>query len=132
MPHSPIKSRTIVPRRAFAAAALVSILTGVGFAVIHRIPAGFYPLTLSSFSDWTPVEPAAVPPNLALTKTGSQSTVTEGNNLKYTLTTKNNGGDATNVMVTDTLPANVDFVSASTGCSNSSGTVTCTNGSLAG
>ena len=38
---------------------------------------------------------------------------------------------ATGVSVTDVLPANVTFVSAGSGCSNSSGTVTCTVASLA-
>src|SRR5262249_57098992 len=39
--------------------------------------------------------------------------------------------DATGVAVTDTLPTGVSFVSARSGCVNSSGTVTCTVGALA-
>jgi uncharacterized repeat protein (TIGR01451 family) len=53
--------------------------------------------------------------DLALTDSGP-GTSTEGNNLTYTLTVTNNGpNDATNVALTDTLGANLSFVSATAG-----------------
>ena len=51
--------------------------------------------------------------DLAVTKTGLPDPVLVGSNLTYTVTVTNNGpNNASNVMVTDTLPANVTFVSA--------------------
>lgn len=48
---------------------------------------------------------------LAITKTGPASVVA-GNNITYTLTVTNNGpSDAQNVLIKDTLPPNVSFVS---------------------
>lgn len=69
--------------------------------------------------------------DLALTKTDSADPAVEGQQLTYTLTATNNGpDDATDVVITDTLPTSVTFVSASSGCTNSSGTVTCDLGSI--
>lgn len=69
--------------------------------------------------------------DLALTKTGP-SLVTEGHNLTYHLTATDNGpAAATGVAVTDTLPGNSTFVSASTGCTEAAGVVTCVAGNLA-
>jgi conserved repeat domain len=52
--------------------------------------------------------------------------------MTYTLTVTNNGPDpSSGGSVVDTLPANVTFVSASPGCVNAAGTVTCPVGSLA-
>jgi uncharacterized repeat protein (TIGR01451 family) len=77
----------------------------------------------------TDVDPVA---DLALTKTDSPDPVLAGANLTYTLTVTNNGPlDATGVTITDTLPGGVSFVSAGTGCTNDSGTVTCAIGALA-
>ncbi len=70
--------------------------------------------------------------DLSLTKTDSPDPVPAGGNVTYTLTAANNGPSAaTGVTITDTLPASVTFVSASSGCANSGGTVTCTIGTLA-
>jgi uncharacterized repeat protein (TIGR01451 family) len=53
--------------------------------------------------------------DLAITKTGPAS-VTAGNTITYTLTVTNNGvSDAQNVLVKDTLPPNVSFVSLGAG-----------------
>ncbi|MGI8785711.1 MAG: hypothetical protein ACR2L2_18920 [Acidobacteriota bacterium] len=68
------------------------------------------------------------------TLTDSPDPVTVGSNLTYTATVINKGrSTATQVIVTDTLPAGVTFVSATStqgGCSFSGGTVTCTLGTL--
>jgi uncharacterized repeat protein (TIGR01451 family)/MYXO-CTERM domain-containing protein len=71
--------------------------------------------------------------DLALTKTAAPSTVTVGQQITYTLTITNETpgtGQATNVVVVDTLPPNVTFVSASAGCTHA-GTVTCAAGTMA-
>src|SRR5262249_50930017 len=73
----------------------------------------------------------ALSADLSITKTGP-ATVGAGQSFTYTLAVQNGGpSDATGVAVTDTLPTGVTFVSASTGCTNGSGTVTCTVGALA-
>jgi uncharacterized repeat protein (TIGR01451 family) len=75
--------------------------------------------------------------DLALTKTGTPNPVLAGNNITYTITVTNNGpATATNVTMTDTLPANTSVVSISTPggwtCpAPSGGTQTCTNPSVA-
>jgi uncharacterized repeat protein (TIGR01451 family) len=69
--------------------------------------------------------------DLAVTQTDSADPVDTGAPLTYTITVTNNGaGTATGVTVTDTLPAGTTFVSASAGCNNAAGTVTCTIGSI--
>ncbi|MFC1944923.1 PQQ-binding-like beta-propeller repeat protein [Chloroflexota bacterium] len=64
----------------------------------------------------------------------SPDPVIAGNDLTYTVEVTNSGPDATTgVVVTDTLPAGVTFVSATPtqgSCSTSDGTVTCTMGNL--
>ena len=66
-----------------------------------------------------------------VSKTASPDPVMVGTPLAYDLTFVNNGPDvATNITVTDTLPAGVTFVSASAGCSEAQGTVTCGFGNL--
>lgn len=69
--------------------------------------------------------------DLSVVKTGP-ALVTEGHDLTYHLVAANNGpADATGVVVSDTLPSNSTFVSASTGCTETAGVVTCTVGNLA-
>ena len=69
--------------------------------------------------------------DLAVVKTGP-ALVTEGHDFTYHLTATNNGpANATGVVVTDTLPTNSTFVSASAGCAEAAGVVTCTVGNLA-
>jgi uncharacterized repeat protein (TIGR01451 family) len=70
-------------------------------------------------------------PDLSLAKSGP-ATTTEGNNLTYNLVATNNGPTtATGVTVSDPVPANSTFVSASAGCALSAGVVTCSAGTLA-
>jgi uncharacterized repeat protein (TIGR01451 family) len=69
---------------------------------------------------------------LAITKEGSPNPVTVGGTITYTIGITHNGlAEATNVVVTDELPPNTTFVSASAGCGEAAGTVSCTLGSLA-
>ena len=73
--------------------------------------------------------------DLAVTKSASPDPVTVGNDLTYNVTVTNNGpSDATNVMLSDTLPGGVTFVSATPSqgsCSEASGAITCDLGNLA-
>ena len=73
--------------------------------------------------------------NLALVKTDTPDPVPLGEDLTYTLSITNDGpSDATSVTVTDTLPASVEFVSATPSqgsCLQLGGTVTCDLGTLA-
>ena len=76
-----------------------------------------------------PVQSSA---DLRITKTASAPTVTASGALTYTLLIENLGiSDASSVTVTDPLPAGSTFTSASAGCTDSSGTVTCAVGTLA-
>jgi len=61
----------------------------------------------------------------------SSDPVTEGNVLAYNITVTNNGpGNANGVTVTDILPVNATFLLASSGCTYSVATVTCSVGNL--
>jgi uncharacterized repeat protein (TIGR01451 family) len=72
--------------------------------------------------------------DLSLAKVDTPDPVLAGGDVTYHLTVTNNGpSDVTNasaITVTDTLPLEVDFVSASPGCSHAGGTVTCILGNL--
>ena len=74
--------------------------------------------------------------SLAIVKTAMPSpTVPEGDTVTYTIGITNNGpSSATNVTVTDPLPADVTYLSLTTSagtCSEAGGTVTCLLGSMA-
>src|ERR671910_3849215 len=72
--------------------------------------------------------------DLVLTKSDSPDPVTRGSNLTYTIQVQNNAAAATGVVVTDTLPARVDFVSATSTqgtCTQAGGVVTCDIGDMA-
>ena len=76
---------------------------------------------------------AAPTADLAVTKTTASSTLTTGNSVTYTITVTNNGPSAaTNVIVTDDLPAGLTFVSAtpSQGTCNASDPISCNVGTL--
>src|SRR3954449_10919229 len=72
--------------------------------------------------------------DLSITKTDSPDPVVQGNNLTYTIRVQNpatSTGPATSVVVTDNLPSGVDFVSATGGtCQRSGSTVTCNLGQV--
>jgi len=69
---------------------------------------------------------------MGVTKTDSPDPVNVGSNLTYTVTVANAGpSSATSVVLTDTLPANVTFVSATAPCTQAAGTVTCNLGTIA-
>jgi len=72
--------------------------------------------------------------DIAVTNTDSPDPATTGSSLTYRVVVTNNGpANATNVNLTDALPANVNFVSAtpSQGTCSGTTTITCALGSLA-
>ncbi len=78
--------------------------------------------TDNSDDDTTPVDAA---PDLTITKDDGFTVVSPGQIVTYTLTIANVGTqDATGIVVTDTLPANTTFVSASDGGTEAGGVVT--------
>jgi uncharacterized repeat protein (TIGR01451 family) len=71
--------------------------------------------------------------DVAVTKTASTATVTVGETFDYVLTVINNGPDtATNVVVSDPLPANFSLISASStqGSCTGTTTITCNVGTM--
>jgi uncharacterized repeat protein (TIGR01451 family) len=71
--------------------------------------------------------------DLQLVKTGSPQIATVGGNVTYTLTISNIGpgtDPSSGSTIVDTLPGQVQFVSASPGCNHVAGVVTCSVGAL--
>ena len=82
----------------------------------------------------TVTEPPTSHADLAIVKGDAPDPVVAGSNLTYTLTVTNGGPDAAAaVQVSDTLPAGVSFVSASSSAGSCSGTATvvCSLGTVA-
>lgn len=64
--------------------------------------------------------------DLSMTKSAEPDPATPGEEITWTLVVTNSGPSiANNVVVTDILPSGTTFASASTGCSHTAGTVTC-------
>lgn len=112
------------------------VATGAG------VPPGAYPLTITGIGQNIKRTTTALfvvtgtpAVDLSITKTGSPNPALVGANLSYRITVGNNGpSPANNVIMTNKLPANVAFVSASAGqgsCTASAAAVTCNLGSLA-
>src|SRR3989449_5425216 len=77
-------------------------------------------------------QPTVVAPLLTIAAADSPDPVAAGGNLTYTLSYSNTGNaNATGVVLTDTVPANTTFVSATTGGTLASGVVTWSPGNLA-
>jgi uncharacterized repeat protein (TIGR01451 family) len=101
--------------------------------------AGLPPVTVSSDDASTldePNDPTSVgitcSADLAVVKAPSASPAHPGQQLGYTLTVTNNGpSDARDVVVTDSLPAQLTFVSGDPRCNAVGQTVTCSVASLA-
>ena len=71
--------------------------------------------------------------DVGLTKTVSVATAKPGQDVTYTLTVRNLGTETANgVVVTDTLPAGVDFSASASGCTAAGSTVTCNVGTMLG
>lgn len=89
----------------------------------------------ASFTITVIVVEAPAVADLQIVKADDPDLVTTEEDLTYTLTVTNNGpGDATEVSLTDTLPTEVIFVSATPSqgsCSEAAGIVTCDLGSIA-
>lgn len=89
----------------------------------------------NSDTENTAVDPVPQSADLSIVKSDSPDPVIVNQPLTYTLTVTDTGPDtATNVVVTDTLPAGAVFDSATSGqgsCSEAAGTVTCNLGNIA-
>ncbi len=86
----------------------------------------------SSNNKATSLVPVTPVSNLSITMSGSPNPVYVGSNLTYTIVATNSGPSADPAaVVTDTLPASVNFVSATGGATASSGVVTLHLGNLA-
>jgi uncharacterized repeat protein (TIGR01451 family) len=74
----------------------------------------------------------AIDADLEVSISGSPDPVVIGGSLTYTIVVTNHGpADATNVLLTDNLPAGVVYVSDDSGCSHTAGVVTCNLGGIA-
>jgi uncharacterized repeat protein (TIGR01451 family) len=101
---------------------------------------GIFNVTLTAYQNQTgltfmytdAVEVEALEADVEISKLDNPDPVVPGGTLTYDLMVTNNGPDmAHGVMVVDTLPAGVTFVSASVGCVEAAGVVTCDIGDIA-
>ena len=88
-------------------------------------------LSNNAASETTSIISVSPQADLTISKAGSPDPVVAGTALSYEIIVTNSGpSDATGVTVTDTLPPGVAFASASQGCSEVAGTLTCDVGSI--
>lgn len=110
----------------------ISCVDGSGSPVTTGGSVGRWTLVIASATDYTCTVTNRASADLAVTKVASPRPALPGTNVTYTLTATNSGpSTAINARVSDPLPAELTFVSASTGCTAASGTVTCVAGDLA-
>ncbi|MDY9923598.1 isopeptide-forming domain-containing fimbrial protein, partial [Methanobacterium sp.] len=95
---------------------IIALVNGTGFFNnTATLTQSTYPQDAVNRSATLNVDPAAI---ISVTKTDNTTNhqANVGDNVTFTITTHNNGPDnATNIIITDTLPLGLDFVSASNG-----------------
>jgi uncharacterized repeat protein (TIGR01451 family) len=108
----------------------VSVISTSTNSVVATIPVGDRPQGIAIANIGQQLENVS----LTVTKTDSPDPVKLGENLAYAIHVTNNGPDtASGVILTDTLPEGVDFISAASSqgtCSETNGVVTCQLGTL--
>jgi uncharacterized repeat protein (TIGR01451 family) len=101
----------------------------------YRYPPPSFPDTASVGNYWADVVFQPAYADVSITKTAAPDPVLAGGTFTYTLSVANAGSSpATGVTTSDTLPGGVGFVSAGASqgsCEQSSGTVTCSLGTMA-
>jgi len=115
-----------------SASCTTSSLTTVGPHTLNVDYSGDSNFNLSTGSTAHTVSTA--PTDLSVTKTDSPDPVNVGDNLTYIIAVANHGPESTDVTLTDTLPPQVTFVSATPSqgsCNEAGGTVTCNLGTMA-
>jgi hypothetical protein len=89
-------------------------------------------LSASQFFTWTVTAPQTPFVDVSVAMSAAPNPDPAGVSLAYTLSVSNLGtAQATGVVVSDTLPPGTVLLSASQGCANTAGTVTCNIGTLA-
>ena len=89
-------------------------------------------MTNNKATEDTTTRREAVVTDLALSKQVDKAEMKAGETATYTLTVTNNGpSESSGAQIIDTLPKGMTFASSSDGCVDSSGTVTCSVGTLA-
>ncbi len=108
-------------------AAAVPSITNTASASASEVDTN--PADNTNIAQMTAVTPVA---NLSVTKTDAPDPIQLGSgNITYTITVANAGPSAAaSVVLTDTLPAGVTFVSATMPCTQAMGTVTCNLGTI--
>jgi uncharacterized repeat protein (TIGR01451 family) len=97
----------------------------------RKADGGYYNVSHLAFC-WNDTDVPGAPDVTVEKSNDPAATVAAGDEITYALAVTNDGDStATGVVVTDDLPNGVSFVSASQGCSEAGGTVTCAIGDLA-